>query len=394
MIFNEYKLDELCLKITDGSHFSPKDDQDSNIPMLSVKDMEEFDFNYDNCKHISVDDYEKMKKSDCVPKANDILVAKDGSYLKEIFVNLKEDKKAILSSIAIFRPNLELVDPYYLCFLLKSPKVMNYTKENCVSGSALPRIVLKAFKDIKLEVPSLEIQLKIANILKSINDKIQLNNGINNNLHELVNSLYLEYVSSLDENNSSKIEIKNMAKCILGGTPSRTKSEYWNGNINWINSGEINKFRIIEASEYITDLGLSKSSTTLLPKETTVLAITGATLGQVSRLEIESCANQSVIGIVPDDSKFNNYIYLTMLNNIDDLALRQTGGAQQHINKNDVETFEVVVPNNIEEFDNKVSKIFEKISINCFQNKTLEQLRDILLPKLMNGEIDLDNIEI
>ena len=83
-----------------------------------------------------------------------------------------------------------------------------------------------------------------------------------------------------------------------------------------------------------------------------------------------------------------------MLNNIDDLALRQTGGAQQHINKNDVETFEVVVPNNIEEFDNKVSKIFEKISINCFQNKTLEQLRDTLLPKLMNGEIDLDSIEI
>ena len=61
-----------------------------------------------------------MLKNDCVPKLYDVLVAKDGSYLKEIFVNEKENKKAILSSIAIFRPNQDVVDPYFLCYLLKN----------------------------------------------------------------------------------------------------------------------------------------------------------------------------------------------------------------------------------------------------------------------------------
>ena len=320
-----------------------------------------------------------------------LLFAEDGENLRsklKPLVNKVEGKFWLNNHAHIFTNN-EKIDFDYLYYAL-----LNTDIAHLITGSTQPKLNQENLMKIELNIPSLNEQKKIGNILRAIDNKIEINYRINNNLNELVNSIYLEYVSSLDENNSSRIEIKNIAKCILGGTPSRVKSEYWNGSINWINSGEINKFRIIEASEYITDLGLSKSSTTLLPRETTVLAITGATLGQVSRLEIESCANQSVIGIVPNDVRCNNYIYLTMLNNIGDLALRQTGGAQQHINKNDVETFEVIVPNNIEEFDNKVSKIFEKISINCFQNKTLEQLRDALLPKLMNGEIDLDNIEI
>ena len=157
--------------------------------------------------------------------------------------------------------------------------------------------------------------------------------------------MYFELVSQLDDSNSSSKQIKEVSKCVLGGTPSRAKSEYWNGNINWINSGEVNKFRIIDASEKITELGLQKSSTALLPKGTTVLAITGATLGQVSRLEIDSCANQSVIGIIPNNIELNNYIYLSIFNTINDLILKQTGGAQQHINKNDVETHEIIIPN-------------------------------------------------
>lgn len=215
-------------------------------------------------------------------------------------------------------------------------------------------------------------------------------------MHDLCNNLYFKLVSQLNDTNSSVESIKNVAKCVLGGTPSRTKKDYWNGSINWINSGEINKFRIIKASEKITELGLNKSSTTLLPRGTTVLAITGATLGQVSRLEIDSCANQSVIGIITNEKELNNYMYLSILNSINDLVLKQTGGAQQHINKNDVETHEIIVPSTelISQFDEIIRPLFDQISVNCFEVNKLEQLRDTLLPKLMNGEIDLDSIEI
>ncbi len=281
----------------------------------------------------------------------------------------------------------------YLYYMLLNS--MNDLKRKS-TGTVFDSINRKDLENLEISFHSEEEQEKIENILGSLDDKIELNNEINNNLHELCNNLYFKLVSQLNDTNSSVESIKNVAKCVLGGTPSRTKKEYWNGSINWINSGEINKFRIIKASEKITELGLNKSSTTLLPRGTTVLAITGATLGQVSRLEIDSCANQSVIGIITNEKELNNYMYLSILNSINDLVLKQTGGAQQHINKNDVETHEIIVPSTelISQFDEIIRPLFDQISANCFEINKLEQLRDTLLPKLMNGEIDLDNIEI
>lgn len=206
-------------------------------------------------------------------------------------------------------------------------------------------------------------------------------------------TIYRDFIS---KTSTGKDLLKNHAKCILGGTPSRAKPEYWDGNINWINSGEINRFRILKPSETITDLGLRKTSTSLLPVGTTVLAITGATLGQVSRLEIESCANQSVIGVIPDDSLTNEFVYLNILVNINDIIGKQTGGAQQHINKNDVETYEIIIPkrDTIAKFDKGIKPIFEQIRNNCLENERLTKLRDNLLPELLNGKVDVSNIDI
>lgn len=124
----EVSLDDVCIRITDGSHYSPADSPDSPYPMYSVKDMETYGFNSSTCKHITEDEFRKMKKSDCVPLLNDILVAKDGSYLKEIFICSEEKEEAILSSIAIFRPNTSVIMPEILLYFLKQPSVrkINY----------------------------------------------------------------------------------------------------------------------------------------------------------------------------------------------------------------------------------------------------------------------------
>lgn len=322
-----------------------------------------------------------------------ILFAEDGENLKsrkKDLVKIVEGKFWLNNHAHIFKTK-ENVDLEYLYYYLLRMDLSEY-----ITGSTQPKLNQENMNKIQVKLPKYDIQKKISKVLSNIDRKIELNNKINNNLHELCINMYFELLSQLDDSNSSSKQIKEVSKCVLGGTPSRAKSEYWNGDINWINSGEVNKFRIIDASEKITELGLQKSSTTLLPKGTTVLAITGATLGQVSRLEIDSCANQSVIGIIPNNIELNNYIYLSILNTINDLILKQTGGAQQHINKNDVETHELIIPNDklLKEFDERTKSIFKEISITCFENKRLEQLRDILLPKLMNGEIDLDNIEI
>ena len=167
-------LGDVCSKITDGSHYSPKDDPCGKIPMLSVKDMRHNGFDYSSCKNISEEEYEKMKTNDCVPLKKDILVAKDGSYLKEIFLCMQEEKQAILSSIAIFRSNSNIIYPELLLQLLRLPSVRKEVGDNYVSGSALPRIVLKDFKKFRFVIAPIEVQSQIIDAIRSIYSQIYI----------------------------------------------------------------------------------------------------------------------------------------------------------------------------------------------------------------------------
>jgi type I restriction enzyme S subunit len=176
---------------------------------------------------------------------------------------------------------------------------------------------------------------------------------------------------------------------LLGGTPSRVETEYWGGNIPWINSGKANEFRIVEPSEFITQLGLDSSATKLLPPRTTVVAITGATLGQVSITEIATCANQSIVGVLGSEAIPSEYIYFWIKENIDRLIASQTGGAQQHINKNNVNELPILCPSFyiIRTYVAITRTFFDRIGESCFESRTLLTLRDTLLPKLISGEL-------
>lgn len=191
----EVALSEVCIKVTDGSHFSPKDDPASSIPMLSVKDMREFDFDLTSCKHICEEDYEKMVANDCVPQVNDILVAKDGSYLKEIFICNEQRKIAILSSIAIFRPDTAIIHPEILLAFIKSPHVLREVRDNYVSGSALPRIVLKDFKKLTFALPNMDVQNQIAPLFASVREQIAVNVAENKYLTQLRDTLLPKLMS-------------------------------------------------------------------------------------------------------------------------------------------------------------------------------------------------------
>lgn len=264
-------------------------------------------------------------------------------------------------------------------------------------GSAVPSLTVPVIEAVELLLPPLETQRRIAAILSSLDDKIENNNRINRNLEEQAQALFKSWFVDFEPWGGTMPDdwkegtIGEMCTCYLGGTPSRAKSEYWNGDIPWINSGEVNKFRIIEGSEYITELGLKKSATKLLPKKTTVLAITGATLGQVSLLEIEACANQSVIGILENEKMPYEFIYPLIVNDIEKIILNQTGGAQQHINKDNVESHNIIIPTDeiMAKYKTIQAPLFETIANNCLESARLATLRDTLLPKLMRGEISL-----
>lgn len=292
----------------------------------------------------------------------------------------------------------DTIDVPYLVYYMHSRegqhKILSFANQTGVPALAQP---LKNFRNIELPLPPIETQRRIAAILSSLDDKIENNNRINTNLEAQAKALFKSWFVDFEPfggvlpEDWEETTIGEICKCYLGGTPSRAKAEYWNGEIPWINSGEVNKYRILEGSEYITELGLQKSATKLLPRKTTVLAITGATLGQVSLLEIEACANQSVIGIVQNEKVPYEFIYPLILNDIEQIMLHQTGGAQQHINKDNVESHKLILPTDevMAKYKAIQAPLFETIANNCFESQRLAALRDTLLPKLMKGEIEV-----
>ena len=313
------------------------------------------------------------------------------------FVDIPNTNNYIASTkLMVLRPNTNKILPKFLYCILKSDDIINELQHLAETRSGtFPQITFSAeLAPMEILLPPLDIQQKIAEVLGALDDKIELNNKINNNLEQQAQALFEEYFNKNCE--TTETTLGEVCKCELGGTPSRTKPEYWGGKIPWINSGEVNNFRIIKPSEYITETGLEKSATKLLPQKTTVIAITGATLGQVSLLEISSCANQSVVGVLPNDDVPYEFIYPFIKSSIKELVSHQTGGAQQHINKQNVEQLIVKLPSKkiMLEYRDKVKSIYQLISNNCFENQYLSQLRDTLLPKLMSGEIDVSKVNI
>ena len=269
-------------------------------------------------------------------------------------------------------------------------------------GTATRFLTAKILNAFVLPIPSYQEQKKIAAILSALDEKIAINRAINVNLEQQAQTIFKYWFVDFEPFDGKlpstwrSEKLGDVCNCVLGGTPSRAKPEYWDGTISWINSGEVNKFRIIKPSETITDLGLSKSATKLLPAKTTVIAITGATLGQVSLLEIDACANQSVVGIIPNSNYPYEYIYPLIKENINQLTSHQTGGAQQHINKQNVESLDILVPamSDLGQYRSTVCGLYEMITNNCFENERLETIRDSLLPRFMSGEIDVLKIDL
>ncbi len=166
------KIEDVCSKITDGSHWSPKT-VDAGYPMASVKDMNNWGFDIEPCRKISEADYAKLVKNDCKPKIDDVLIAKDGSYLKHVFIVNKEIDLVILSSIAILRPNDKLL-PELLRLYLLEPNIKS-RMTSYVSGAALPRIILDSFRKFPIIVPLLSVQQQFNNIISST---IKLRNSL------------------------------------------------------------------------------------------------------------------------------------------------------------------------------------------------------------------------
>ena len=333
----------------------------------------------------------------------------------------------INSGMVIFRCDTKRIIPRFLYLFLRSSDFKNQVS-SLISGSAQPQLPIRDINHIEVPLPPLPEQRAIAHILGTLDDKIELNRRMNETLEQMAQAIFKSWFVDFDPvraeaegrdtglpkhiadlfpdrfQNSELWEIPEgwrvsrigeELETILGGTPSRFEDAFWGGSIPWINSGKINEFRIVEPTEFITEEGLNSSATKLLPPRTTVIAITGTTLGQVSMTEIATCINQSIVGILGNKHLPSEFVYYWIKENIDRLIANQTGGAQQHINKNNVNEFPIIIPEQrvTDAYYKLVHPVFDQIKELCFESRTLAALRDALLPKLLLGEIRVKEAE-
>ncbi|NYG21164.1 type I restriction enzyme S subunit [Agromyces hippuratus] len=261
------------------------------------------------------------------------------------------------------------------------------------SGSAQPSLNRNFLRSIPVGLPSLTEQQAIAEVLGALDDKIAANTALTATADSV---LATEFRARLHRAEAHDKELGAIANVVLGGTPSRARLDYWtDGTIPWLNSGAVNATRIVEPSELITAKALANSATKLMPASTTLLAITGATLGQIARLEMEASGNQSIVGVWSADVALNTWLYYAIQARLDDLLARATGAAQQHVSKGDVEQLAVPIPSRdvLEAFAGVATPLLELAAIAERENRTLAATRDALLPQLMSGKLRVRDAE-
>lgn len=187
-------LDDICQMVTDGTHYTPKD-IGAGIPFLTVKDMRPEGLDFAGCSYISEADFQAANAGNSAPKRGDVLFSKDGTVGKVHVVSDEQDF-AVLSSIAILRPDTSQVDSQYLGQMLRTPKVLEQATDR-KTGSAIRRIILSDLRKLRVSLPSLEEQRRIAAILDQAEALRTKRRQALVKLDTLTQSLFLEMFGDL-----------------------------------------------------------------------------------------------------------------------------------------------------------------------------------------------------
>ena len=251
---------------------------------------------------------------------------------------------------------------------------------------------------LELPIPPIEKQLEIVNCYKAITERIALKQKINDNLVAIGTASIQKNVGRGALINMTEAEmerltfpkdfkVENVSEfCIetkSGSTPSRTTKEYWkNGTISWVKSGEVHNNITLQTEEYITPLGLTESSTKLLPKDTVLMAMYGVTAGEVGYLAIEATTNQAICGMICHSEAEAAYLYFSLIQSQAAISRLSNGGAQDNLSKNFIDNIKIVVPPSkfIEKLN--LAAIVEQMTLNTKEIILLEELQATVLAQL------------
>jgi restriction endonuclease S subunit len=167
-----------------------------------------------------------------------------------------------------------------------------------------------------------------------------------------------------------KYKIGEVFDTTSGGTPLKEHKEYYEGGvIPWLRSGEVSQGYIYESEKFITNEGLENSSAKLFPIDTVLVAMYGATAGQVGLLKFESTTNQAICGILPNEKVIPDFLYLSLLSQTEKMVSLSSGGAQPNISQTIIKKLKVAIPS-LEEQKKEVDRIKEETDL-AISNKKL-----------------------
>ena len=327
-------------------------------------------------------------------KKGDIIVARTGAT---IGVNkyIDKDYKSVYNNGLIRIRVKEENNPKYIYYLLQSNNYKNFIKTISMGTSTQPNMQMNDL--LNLDVPNFDRtkQDKIVELLGRIDQKIELNNEINNNLSEQIKSIYNEIFTEFIDYKRLD-EISNVT---IGKTPPRSEQVCFTtdkNDVKWISISDLGKsgMFIFDTSEKLTQEAVDKYNVKVIPKDTVILSFK-LTVGRTGFTTEDMTTNEAIAHFDLNNKKLNNYLYCTLTYyNYSDLG--STSSIATAINSKIVKSVKIGIPSDeqLNKFNNLTSAMFKTIKNNESENIKLSELRDTLLPKLMNGEIDLDKIEL
>lgn len=308
------------------------------------------------------------------------------------YIKNPPDNLVISTGFVTITSNKELLCPRFLYYYLIQSQITEYLHSVAeASTSAYPSLKPSDIETLDIELPPVEEQRRIASILSSFDDKIDLLHRENATLEQMAETLFKQWFVEEVKEDREEVALGDVVKTTSGGTPSRKHSEFYeNGTINWVKSKELNGTFISSTEESITEDAVAYSSAKMLPEKSVLIAMYGATVGEYGILSKSMTCNQAVCAIIPNENYPYTYLYVWTALMKDEFINLASGAAQQNISQ-DLIKQQVVCSdvNRIRQYDKMIRSYFEKMENNEKQIITLTEARDGLLGMLVSGMLNL-----
>ena len=382
-----------------GSALHAKDYVAQGTPIITVEHIGNTRISHSrNIPQVS--DIDKKRLSAYVLKEGDIVFSRVGSIDRSSIVTEQEDGWLFSGRLLRLRKkNGVNFCPLYLCYHLNSEGARRRIVAKAV-GQTMPSLNTQILNQIEIALPSYECeQSRIAEALSSVE-------GLILDLERAIRKKKSMKLGAMQQLLSGKVRLKGFSTPWVevelrqtgvmksGGTPSTLVSEYWNGNINWLQSGAVQNCYIYPSavSQKITELGLSKSAAYLISHDSVLIALTGATCANVGYLTFDSAANQSVVSIEPYPEYSAKFLYQLLLTKRDLILQNRGGSAQGGVSLNQLKGITVTLPIDLEEqveIAAILSAMDNEIAALEAERDKYKNIKQGMMQQLLTGQIRL-----